>query len=150
MNINELDSRIMRPDGAFADQILKDLDEVRARLNLSIEQVAIAAKISKGHLGNTTRFRGDKRLKVTPAFASRLAAVIDALKRAQSADDLRQALQPGDNTGASDADAMAPSAQLDDRANEDDGLNWSLEHALAILRRHGVSNIGLRHEEGNR
>ena len=133
MNQNEL----LRSDGAFADLTLTRLDAVRAKLNLTIEDVAKAAKISKGHLGNTTRFRGNDRLRVSTAFATRLAAALDAFERAQSADEVHAVI----NLGTTAAPAAAIAAPSTHRAEE--GGGQSTDDFVAIMRRRGIISISI-------
>jgi hypothetical protein len=133
-------------DGMFTDAFLTDFHAVRARHKVAIWQIAKAAKFSPAYLGNLTRYWGDspgKKLNVSTGFANRLAAVVEALKRAKSDDDVREALNPGEAAPAAVAEAALTQPDEALRADEDDGPDWTLEHALAILRRHGVTSIAL-------
>lgn len=129
-------------NGMLTDAFLTRFHAVRARHKVAIWQVAEAAKFSPAYLGNLTRYWGDspgKKLNASTGFANRLATVVEALERAKSDDDVREALNPGE------AALAAPSTQPNEasRGDEHDGPDWTLEHALAILRRHGVTSIAL-------
>ena len=131
-------------NGMLSDAFVTRYQAVRARHKIPVWRVAEAAKFSPAYLGNATRFWGDSKgdkLNVSTAFASRLAAVVEALEQAKTDAEVEEALNPN-ATAAPAASAVAPSTQRDDAADEDDG-QASLEYALAILRRHGITSITL-------
>ena len=133
------------PGGMLTDAFLTRYHAVRAKHKLAIWQVAAAAKWAPAYLGNATRFWGDNKgdkLNVSTGFASRLAAVVDALEQAKTDDDVQEALHPG--AKAAVASAAAVPMQRDETADEDEGQDSTLEYTLAILRRHGITSIALR------
>ena len=135
----------LKENGELLDAFLTRYRAVKAQHKLPIWQVAEAAKWAPPYLGNATRVLGDgtgQKINVSTEFANRLAAVVDALEKAKTDDDVREVLHPG--TTAAAASAVAVSMQRDESTDEDDGQNSTLEHALAILRRHGIISITLR------
>jgi hypothetical protein len=131
------------PNGMLTDAFVARYQAVRARHKLAIWQIAQAAKWSYGFLGNATRFPGDtpgSKLNVSMAFANRLAAIVESLETAQTDDEVKTVLEFF-GTKAAAASAVTHSLQRDE-AEEDD--EPTLEFALAILRRHGITSVSLQ------
>ena len=113
-----------------------------AKHKIPVWQIAEAAKFSPADLGNATRFQGDNpgdKLNVSTAFASRLAAVVEALEQAKTDEEVQEALHPGAKAVA--ASAATPSTQREEAAHEGGGN--SIEAVVAFMRRHGVASIAL-------
>ncbi|TLU71269.1 hypothetical protein [Lichenicoccus roseus] len=132
-------------NGMLTDALVGRFNAVRAKHKLAVWQIAEAAKWAATYLGNATRYPGDNpgdKINVSTAFANRLAAVVEALEQANSDDEVREVLHP--NAKAEAAPGIATPPQRDEVAAEAEIQDSSLEYALAILRRHGISSIALR------
>ena len=108
--------------GPFTDEFRARFKAVRDRHKwLSYSRIAKWAEWSPGYLGNCIR---NEDGNVNPEFAPRLAAVVAKLEQAEPGSDLDALFA----VPASAEPAAAPVVNTD-----------SLEHAFAILRRHGFS-----------
>jgi hypothetical protein len=136
-----------RENGTFLDTFVGRVKAVMARHRIPQWKIADAAKISRGFLGNAIRYPAPiNTVNISTAFASRLAAVVEALEWAQSDEEVAAVLNPGTKAAAPAAVDAAPSTQRGDSADERGG-GHTIDDLIAIMRRLRIQSIALEPAE---
>ena len=125
-------------EGRLDDNLLALFASLLTRHRLAVGHVANAIGFSTSYVGNATRFPGDpNRLKVSAAFGNAFLAVVEALDRAKTPNEVAAALKPVTKAVAP-ALVVAPSP----RAEESSGR--SVDDLVALMRRLGIQSIALQ------
>lgn len=123
-------------EGRLDDNLLALFASVLTRHRLAVGHVANAIGFSTSYVGNATRFPGDpKRLKVSAAFGNAFLAVVEALDRAKTPDEVAAALKP---KVVAPVPVVAPPPL---RAEE--SSKRTIDDLVTLMRRLGIQSIAL-------